>query len=145
LTESYYDTLKRHGVKLSLAMFLGNLLHTALLYAALLLYAILAVLLITMFSSVPSVLEADSNQVAESFASEPGGIVLGVVLLLLFVPAVQLRTVFGSPAPMGPHPPRYSAVKHPSASFLRRDLSIYGESLRSKSFWPFCSWDRSWS
>ncbi|PRX42336.1 hypothetical protein CLV97_102124 [Planifilum fimeticola] len=94
MTESYYDTLKRHGVKLSLAMLLGNLLHTALLYAALLLYAILAVLLITMFSSVPSVLEADSNQVAESFASEPGGIVLGVVLLLLFVPAVQLPNSF---------------------------------------------------
>lgn len=94
MTESYIDTLKRHGAKLSIALFLGNLLHTFLFYAAFLLYLILAGLLIAMFSSVPSVFEADSDQIAENLASEPAGIVLAVVLLLLLVPVFQLPNSF---------------------------------------------------
>ncbi len=39
MTESYFDTLKRHGLKLSVAMFLGGLLYSAFYYVVLILYA----------------------------------------------------------------------------------------------------------
>lgn len=94
MTESYFDILKRHGVKLSLAMLLGNLLHTALLYAAIIVYVILALILSLIFTMDVSALGTDSDQFAENLASEPGGVILGVILALLLIPVIQLPNSF---------------------------------------------------
>lgn len=94
MTESYFGTLKRHGVKLSLTLILGSLVHGMLYCAAIILFVIIAFLLITMFSAVPSVFDADANQIAENFGSGPGEIVLGVVLLFLLLLIIQLPNSF---------------------------------------------------
>lgn len=71
MTQSYFGTLKRHGVKLSVALFLGYLFHVAMAYLAAFLLIIFAVFI----GSVASLLDAEP--------SEHGKIVLGAVFFLL--------------------------------------------------------------
>jgi hypothetical protein len=114
LTESYFDTLKRHGLKLSVAMFLGGLLYSAFYYVVLILYVIVAFLLIAIFSSASYILEGDTDQLADNLASEPGGMVLIAVLILLFFVTLLLPHSFWTAG-------AYGAA---SASVFRGEWSI---------------------
>jgi len=82
LTQSYFGTLKRHGVKLSVALFLGYLFHVAMAYLAAFLLIIFAVFI----GSVASLLDAEP--------SEHGKIVLGAVFFLLLFLAGTLPQSF---------------------------------------------------
>ncbi|MEW9031494.1 MAG: hypothetical protein AB2404_01980 [Planifilum fimeticola] len=88
MTESYFGTLKRHGVKLSIALFLGYLLYMTITYLVAFLLMI-PVILIGAAASGP-----DADQIAESLFSEPGGIVFGAVFLLLLFLASTLAESF---------------------------------------------------
>lgn len=114
MTESYFDTLKRHGLKLSVAMFLGGLLYSAFYYVVLILYVIVAFLLIAIFSSASYILEGDTDQLADNLASEPGGMVLIAVLILLFFVTLLLPHSFWTAG-------AYGAA---SASVFRGEWSI---------------------
>lgn len=82
MTQSYFGTLKRHGVKLSVALFPGYLFHVAMAYLAAFLLIIFAVFI----GAVASVLDAEP--------SEHGKIVLGAVFFLLLFLAGTLPQSF---------------------------------------------------
>src|SRR5690606_5100905 len=88
LTESYFGTLKRHGVKLSFALLLGYLLYMAITY---LIAFLMMIPVILIGAAAPG---SDAEQIAESLFSEPGGIALAVVLLLLLFLASKLAESF---------------------------------------------------
>jgi hypothetical protein len=87
LTESYFGTLKRHGVKLSFALLLGYLFYMTVTY-------LIAFLLMIPVILIGTAAGSDADQIAESLFSEPGGIAFAVVLLLLLFLAITLAESF---------------------------------------------------
>ena len=83
MTQSYFGTLKRHGVKLSVALFLGYLFTCAMTY----LIAFLLIIFAVFIGSV-AILTAMRN------LSEHGDIVLGAVFFLLLFLAGTLPQSF---------------------------------------------------
>lgn len=125
MTQSYFGTLKRHGVKLSVALFLGYLFHVAMAYLAAFLLIIFAVFI----GSVASLLDAEP--------SEHGKIVLGAVFFFSCSSPALCRKASSPPEPTGLRLPAFSAGSRPSAPFFLRDSGTCGKCSVSRSFWSF--------
>jgi len=102
-------------------MFLGGLLYSAFYYVVLILYVIVAFLLIAIFSSASYILEGDTDQLADNLASEPGGMVLIAVLILLFFVTLLLPHSFWTAG-------AYGAA---SASVFRGEWSIFHDGIQA--------------